>query len=88
VLSPLNAFLLQQGLETLSLRVGQHSRNALTVARWLEAQPEVASVDYPGLESNPSHGIARRYYPRGTGSVFGFTLHGCIQDARTFIDAI
>ena len=88
VLSPLNAFLLQQGLETLSLRVGQHSRNALTVARWLEAQPEVASVDYPGLESNPSHGIARRYYPRGTGSVFGFTLHGGIQDARTFIDAL
>jgi O-acetylhomoserine (thiol)-lyase len=88
VLSPLNAFLLQQGLETLSLRVGQHSRNALAVARWLEAQPEVASVDYPGLESNPSHAIARRYYPRGTGSVFGFTLRGGIQDARAFVDAL
>jgi O-acetylhomoserine (thiol)-lyase len=88
VLSPLNAFLLQQGLETLSLRVGQHSRNALTVARWLEAQPEVASVDYPGLPSNPSYAIARRYYPRGTGSVFGFTLHGGIADARTLIDAL
>ncbi|MET0955818.1 MAG: O-acetylhomoserine aminocarboxypropyltransferase/cysteine synthase family protein [Cryobacterium sp.] len=88
VLSPLNAFLLQQGLETLSLRVAQHSRNALTVARWLEAQPEVASVDYPGLPSNPSHAIARRYYPRGTGSVFGFTLHGGLADARTLIDSV
>jgi O-acetylhomoserine (thiol)-lyase len=88
VLSPLNAFLLQQGLETLSLRVGQHSRNALAVARWLEAQPEVTSVDYPGLPSNPSHAIAVRDYPRGTGSVFGFTLHGGIQQARTVIDAL
>ena len=88
VLSPLNAFLLQQGLETLSLRVAQHSRNALSVARWLEAQPEVASVDYPGLPSNPSHAIAQKYYPRGTGSVFGFTLHGGIADARILIDAL
>ena len=88
VLSPLHAFLLQQGLETLSLRVGQHSRNALAVARWLEAQPEVSSVDYPGLPSNPSHTIARKYYPRGTGSVFGFTLTGGIDDARTLIDSL
>ena len=88
VLSPLNAFLLQQGLETLSLRVGQHSRNALTIARWLEAQPEVLSVDYPGLPSNPSHAIARRDYPRGTGSVFGFTLRGGLANARTLIDAV
>jgi len=88
VLSPLHAFLLQQGLETLSLRVGQHSRNALAVAEWLEAQPEVSSVDYPGLPSSPSHAIARRYYPRGTGSVFGFTLRGGIQDARTLINAL
>ncbi|WP_120337304.1 O-acetylhomoserine aminocarboxypropyltransferase/cysteine synthase family protein [Cryobacterium soli] len=88
VLSPLNAFLLQQGLETLSLRVAQHSRNALTVARWLEAQPEVASVDYPGLPSNPSHAIAQKYYPRGTGSVFGFTLRGGIGHARILIDAL
>jgi O-acetylhomoserine (thiol)-lyase len=88
VLSPLNAFLLLQGLETLSLRVERHSRNALAIARWLERQPEVASVDYPGLESNPSYSIAQKYYPRGTGSVFGFTLHGGVDDARTFIDAV
>ena len=88
VLSPLNAFLLLQGLETLSLRVERHSRNALAIARWLERQPEVASVDYPGLESNPSYPIAQKHYPRGTGSVFGFTLHGGVDDARTFIDAV
>ncbi|MEA9986444.1 MULTISPECIES: O-acetylhomoserine aminocarboxypropyltransferase/cysteine synthase family protein [Subtercola] len=88
VLSPLNAFLLQQGLETLSLRVERHSRNSLVVARWLEAQPEVSSVDYPGLASNPSHDLAVKYYPRGTGSVFGFTLEGGQNDARTVIDAL
>ena len=88
VLSPLNAFLLLQGLETLSLRVERHSRNSLAIARWLEEQPEVESVDYPGLESNPSHALAVKYYPRGTGSVFGFTLRGGIAHARTLIDAL
>lgn len=88
VLSPLNAFLLQQGLETLSLRVERHCRNALAVATWLENQPEVLSVDYPGLASNPSHPIAVKHYPRGTGSVFGFTLAGGRDAARTVIDAL
>ncbi|GAA0991665.1 O-acetylhomoserine aminocarboxypropyltransferase/cysteine synthase family protein [Subtercola frigoramans] len=88
VLSPLNAFLLQQGLETLSLRVERHCRNALAVASWLEAQPEVSSVDYPGLSSNPSHALAVRYYPRGTGSVFGFTLRGGVDAARILIDSV
>jgi O-acetylhomoserine (thiol)-lyase len=88
VLSPLNAFLLLQGLETLSLRVERHSRNSLAIARWLEEQPEVESVDYPGLESNPSHALAVKYYPRGTGSVFGFTLRGGVAHARTLIDAL
>ncbi|GGF33102.1 O-acetylhomoserine aminocarboxypropyltransferase/cysteine synthase family protein [Subtercola lobariae] len=87
-LSPLNAFLLQQGLETLSLRVDRHSRNSLAIATWLESQPEVTSVDYPGLASNPSHAIATKYYPRGTGSVFGFTLAGGQADARTIIDSL
>ncbi|MCU1482226.1 MAG: O-acetylhomoserine aminocarboxypropyltransferase [Subtercola sp.] len=87
-LSPLNAFLLQQGLETLSLRVERHCRNSLAVATWLEQQPEVLSVDYPGLPSNPSHAIAVKHYPRGTGSVFGFTLRGGLDDARTVIDAV
>ncbi|PJJ55778.1 O-acetylhomoserine aminocarboxypropyltransferase/cysteine synthase family protein [Compostimonas suwonensis] len=87
-LSPFNAFLLQQGLETLSLRIERHCRNALAVASWLEQQPEVLSVDYPGLPSNPSYPIAVRDYPRGTGSVFGFTLRGGVDDARTVVDSV
>jgi O-acetylhomoserine (thiol)-lyase len=88
VLSPFNAFLLLQGLETLSLRVERHSRNALAIARWLEAQPEVSSVDYPGLESNRYHALAQRYFPRGSGSVFGFTLRGGTDAARIVIDSV
>lgn len=88
VLSPFNAFLLLQGLETLSLRVQRHSQNALEVARWLEQQPEVASVDYAGLASNVHHDLALRYFPRGTGSVFGFTLVGGKDAARAVIDSV
>jgi O-acetylhomoserine (thiol)-lyase len=88
VLSPFNAFLLLQGLETLSLRVERHSRNALAIARWLEQQPEVSSVDYSGLDSSPHHDLATRYFPRGTGSVFGFTLRGGEDAARTVIDSV
>jgi O-acetylhomoserine (thiol)-lyase len=88
VLSPFNAFLLLQGLETLSLRVERHSRNALAIAEWLERQPEVSSVDYPGLVSSEHHDLAVRYLPRGSGSVFGFTLSGGIDAARIVIDAV
>ncbi|AXH36337.1 O-acetylhomoserine aminocarboxypropyltransferase/cysteine synthase [Humibacter sp. BT305] len=87
-LSPLHAFLLQQGIETLSLRIERHSENALQVARWLEEQPEVASVDYSGLETSPYHGLAKRYLPRGQGSVFGFTLTGGEPAARAVVDAV
>ena len=86
--SPLNAFLIQQGLETLSLRVERQSANALGVARWLEQQPEIYSVDYSGLESNPFHALAERYLPNGQGSVFSFTLRGGVDAARTFINAL
>jgi O-acetylhomoserine (thiol)-lyase len=88
VLSPFNAFLLLQGLETLSLRMERHSRNALAIARWLDRQPEVRKVDYPGLESNPYHELSERYFPRGAGSVFGFTLEGGEDAARTVIDSV
>lgn len=88
VLSPFNSFLLLQGLETLSLRMERHSRNALAVAEWLEKQPEVESVDYPGLASSPHHCLAERYLPRGAGSVFAFTLGGGLADARTLIDSV
>ncbi|WP_370544102.1 O-acetylhomoserine aminocarboxypropyltransferase/cysteine synthase family protein [Frigoribacterium sp. VKM Ac-1396] len=86
--SPLNAFLLRQGVETLSLRVERHSSNALAIARWLEARPEVSSVDYSGLESSPSYALAQRQLPRGQGSVFSFTLAGGEADAAAFVDAV
>ncbi|MFL1999411.1 O-acetylhomoserine aminocarboxypropyltransferase/cysteine synthase family protein [Microbacterium sp. A1-JK] len=74
--SPLNAFFIGQGIETLSLRVERQSANALAVARWLAARPEVVGVDYVGLPSHPHHALAERYLPRGSGSVFTFTLVG------------
>ncbi|MCU1417554.1 MAG: O-acetylhomoserine aminocarboxypropyltransferase/cysteine synthase [Schumannella sp.] len=86
--SPLNAFLINQGIETLSLRVERQSQNALGVARWLEQQPEVHSVDYSGLESNPFHALAQRYLPAGQGSVFSFTLRGGLDAARRFVNAL
>ncbi|HEX4443359.1 MAG TPA: aminotransferase class I/II-fold pyridoxal phosphate-dependent enzyme [Galbitalea sp.] len=86
--SPLNAFLIDQGIETLSLRVERQSANALGVARWLETQPEVHSVDYSGLESSPFHGLAKRYLPDGQGSVFSFTLRGGLPAARVFVNAL
>lgn len=86
--SPLNAFLIGQGLETLSLRVQRQSENAALVAQWLAARPEVASVDYIGLASHPHHRHAARYLPDGSGSVFTFTLDGGIAEARRFIEAL
>jgi len=87
-ISPLNAFLLAQGIETLSLRVERQSANALGVASWLAEQPEVASVDYSGLPGSPSHVLAQRYLPDGQGSVFSFTLHGGLDAARRFVNAL
>ncbi|MGO2660289.1 O-acetylhomoserine aminocarboxypropyltransferase/cysteine synthase family protein [Mycetocola reblochoni] len=87
-LSPFNAFLLQQGIETLSLRLDRHTRNALAVASWLEQQPEVSNVDYAGLPSNPYHALAQKYYPTGAGSVFAFTLSGGQDAARVFYDSV
>jgi O-acetylhomoserine (thiol)-lyase len=88
VLSPMNAFLIQQGIETLSLRVQRQSDTALAVARWLEAQPEVVRVDYAGLPSHPAHALAQRYLPRGQGAVLGFTLAGGTEAAARFYDAV
>lgn len=87
-ISPVNAFLIQQGVETLSLRMAQHCRNALAVAEWLEQQPEVLSVDHAGLASHRSAALARRYLPDGAGSVFAFTLSGGLPAARRFVDAV
>jgi O-acetylhomoserine (thiol)-lyase len=88
VLSPLNAFLIRQGIETLSLRMRQHSANALVVAQWLERQPEVASVAYAGLPWRASDALTRQYLPRGAGAVVAVTLHGGEPSAAAFLDAV
>lgn len=87
-IAPFNAFLLQQGIETLSLRVERHSANAATIARWLATQPEVASVDYAGLDDHPSRPAVERFYPVGAGSVFAFAVHGGERAAAAFIERL
>lgn len=86
--SPQNAFLLNLGLETLHLRMPRHCSNALTVARWLEQQPEVKWVSYPGLESSPHYERAQKYMPDGTCGVIAFALKGSNDDAIAFIDRL
>ncbi|NPV72925.1 MAG: homocysteine synthase [Pelotomaculum sp.] len=87
-LSPFNAFLLLQGLETLPLRMERHSRNALAVAKYLEQHPKVAWVNYPGLPGHPSHELARRYYRNGFGALVTFGVKGGREQALRFIDAL
>lgn len=86
--SPLNAFLIGQGIETLSLRVERQSANALAVAQWLAGRPEVVAVDYVGLHSHPDHALAERYLPGGFGSVFSFEVRGGAEGARRFVEAL
>ena len=85
-ISPFNSFQLIQGLETLSLRVERHVENALNLAQWLEAHPDVEYVNYPGLESSSYHELAKKYLKRGFGGVFTFKLKGDGAKADTFID--
>lgn len=75
-MSPFNAFLLLQGLETLHLRMPRHCENAMAVARFLESHPKVSWVNYAGLESHSSYSLARKYMPEGCGAVFGFGIAG------------
>jgi len=86
--APFNAFLIAQGLETLSLRVARHVENAVAVARFLEARPDVASVAYAGLESSPWFERGRKYGPQGVGAIVSFTLDGGADAARAFVDAL
>jgi O-acetylhomoserine (thiol)-lyase len=86
--SPFNSFLLLQGLETLSLRVQRHVDNALELARWLKTHPDVAWVDYPGLEDNPYHALAKKYLRHGFGGVLTFGVRGGYHAARKFIDNV
>ncbi|MCC0576234.1 bifunctional o-acetylhomoserine/o-acetylserine sulfhydrylase [Streptomyces californicus] len=87
-LSPHSAFLLLQGIETLSLRLERHTANALELARWLERRDEVAAVHYAGLESNRWYEAGQRYLPRGTGAVLAFELTGGAEAGRRFVDAV
>ncbi|MGD2051191.1 MAG: O-acetylhomoserine aminocarboxypropyltransferase/cysteine synthase [Acidimicrobiia bacterium] len=86
--SPFNSWLFIQGLETLSLRVQRHVDNALALAQWLEAQPQVAWVNYPGLPSHPSHELATKYLQHGYGAVLSFGIAGGFADAKRFIGAL
>jgi O-acetylhomoserine (thiol)-lyase len=87
-LSPFNAFLLLQGLETLPLRQRQHSENALQVARWLKTNPMVSWVTYPGLEDDPSHKVAAKYLKQGFGGLVGFGIKGGLDAGRKFINSV
>lgn len=87
-LSPFNAFLFLQGLETLSLRVERHVSNALRVIGFLKAHPNVERVNHPSLPESPSHGLYEQYYPNGAGSIFTFEIKGGAQEAKAFIDKL
>ncbi len=87
-ISPFNAFLLLQGLETLSLRVQRTVDNALALAEWLERHPAVEFVNYPGLASSPAHERARKYLRNGFGGVLSFTIKGSKENATKFVDSL
>jgi len=86
-LSPFNAFQIIQGLETLPVRIKQHSENALELAKWLEARPEVEWVNYPGLESSPYKKLADKYLPDGQSGIVCFGIKGGFEAAKKFTDA-
>ncbi len=86
--SPFNAFLFLQGVETLSLRMERHVRNAQAVAEWLEARPQVAWVAYPGLASSPWHERQQRYLPNGGGAILAFGIEGGAEAGRRFIEGL
>lgn len=86
--APLNSWLFLQGLETLSLRMERHVQNAQVVAEFLEAHPQVDWVSYPGLKSHPDYQVAKKYLPKGSGSIFGFGVKGGLEAGRRFIDRL
>ncbi|MDO7542584.1 MAG: O-acetylhomoserine aminocarboxypropyltransferase/cysteine synthase family protein [Flavobacteriales bacterium] len=85
-LSPFNSFQIIQGLETLSIRMNQHSKNALEIAQWLEAQEEVAWVNYPGLVSSKYNNLAKKYLPTGQSGIVTFGLKGGFEAAKQVAD--
>lgn len=87
-LSPFNAFLFLQGLETLHLRMERHSENAMAVAKHLQGHDRVDWVNYPGLDDHPSAALARKYLPEGAGSILNFGIKGGLEAGRKFIDSV
>lgn len=87
-ISPFNAFLLLQGLETLSLRVERHVENALQVVSFLNKHPKIKKVNHPSLENHPDHNLYLRYFPKGGGSIFTIEINGGREEAFRFIDAL
>lgn len=87
-LSPFNAFLLLQGVETLSLRMDRHCSNAMVVAKHLQQHPKVAWVNYPGLSDHPDHALAQKYMPKGAGAVLSFGVKGGAAAGQTFIESV
>jgi len=86
--SPFNAWLLAQGLETLSLRIERHVENAKAIATWLEKNPQVEKVNYASLPSSPWNKLANKYCPKGSGSVLSFEIKGGIEAGKKFIEAL
>lgn len=87
-LSPFNAFLFLQGLETLSLRVERHNENALKIAKFLESHDNVEFVNHPALESSAYHELAKKYFPKYAGSIFTFGVKGGAAEAKKFVDSL
>ncbi|MCL5408635.1 MAG: O-acetylhomoserine aminocarboxypropyltransferase/cysteine synthase [Candidatus Omnitrophica bacterium] len=87
-LSPFNAFLILQGLETLHLRMPKHSENALAVAKYLKKHPKISWVLYPGLEDSPEIEKTKKYLSRGAGAIIGFGLKGGLEAGKKFIDSL
>lgn len=87
-IAPLNAFLLAQGIDTLSLRVQRHTDNAVKIAQWLESRDDVEAVHYAGLPSSPYHDLAQKYAPKGVNGVVAFDLEGGDAAGRAFVSAL
>ena len=87
-ISPFNAFLLLQGIETLSLRLDRHAENTKKIVSWLAAHPQVARVNHPSLPDHPDHALYQKYFPNGGGSIFTFEIAGGEAEAHRFIDRL
>ncbi|MBO5360027.1 MAG: O-acetylhomoserine aminocarboxypropyltransferase/cysteine synthase, partial [Clostridia bacterium] len=87
-ISPFNAFLLLQGVETLSLRLDRHAENTRKVVEFLKNHPQVEKVNHPSLADHPDHKLYEKYFPNGGGSIFTFEIKGGVKEAHKFIDSL